>query len=88
MMIPTRIKGTVTEDRRLEVKVPRSVSPGKVEVVLIPEPREPRRGSARPRKANHHPAAGLWRNRKDIGETTDFVVQLRRRLEARGDARR
>jgi hypothetical protein len=86
-MIATRLKGTVTKDRRLEVKVPRSVSPGKVEVVLIRESPEPR-GSSRPRKANHHPAAGLWRNRTDIGETTDFVMKLRRRMQARGDARR
>jgi hypothetical protein len=88
-MIATRLKGKVTEDRRLDVKVPRSMRPGEVEVILIRvrAPQEPR-GSGRRQKAKVHPAAGLWRDRKDIGETPGFVLKLRRRLESRGDARR
>ena len=87
-MIATRLKGTVTEDRRLEVKVPRSVPPGEVDVILVRELPEPRRRPARVEAMNIHPAAGLWSDRKDIGETARFVLKLRRRLESRGDARR
>ena len=87
-MIATRLKGTVTEDRRLEVKVPRSVPPGEIDVILIREPPQPRRRPSRGKATNSHPAAGLWSDRKDIGETGGFVLKLRRRLESRGDARR
>jgi hypothetical protein len=33
-----------------------------------------------------HPAAGLWADREDIGDTITFVSQLRQRLETRHDA--
>ncbi len=87
-MITTRLKGKVTGNRRLEIKVPRSVPPGVVEVILIRGPREARTGGRRVLDPNMHPAAGLWADRTDIGDTTDFVGQLRRRLETRRDGRR
>jgi hypothetical protein len=87
-MIARCLKGTVTEDRRLEVKVPRSVPPGRIDVILIREPPERRRRPRGKPNSNVHPAAGLWSDRKDIGETASFVLNLRRRLERRGDARR
>ena len=56
-MIATRLKGTVTEDRRLEVKLPRSVRPGEVDVILIREPQESRRGRSG-RTSTPRPACG------------------------------
>jgi len=87
-MIAAKLKGTVTEDHRLELKVPRSIPPGEVEVVVLhPEPAKKPQYQARKLNPNVHPAAGMWANRDDIGDTVEFVSQLRRRLETRRDAR-
>jgi hypothetical protein len=88
-MIAAKLKGTVTKDHRLELKVPRSVPPGEVEViVLYPEPPEKPKYRARKLNPNVHPAAGIWANREDIGNTVEFVSKLRRRLETRHNAHR
>jgi hypothetical protein len=59
-MITARLKGKVTPDHRLELKVPRSVPPGGVEVILLRESPEPRKTQTRKLNPNIHPAAGLW----------------------------
>jgi len=88
-MIAAKLKGTVTKDYRLELKVPRSIPPGEVEVIVLhPEPSKKPKSRARKLNPNIHPAAGLWADRPDIGDTVEFVSQLRRRLETRHDARR
>ncbi len=87
-MIAAKLKGTVTKDYRLELKVPRSVPPGEVEVIIL-RPELPQKPKSRARRLNPnvHPAAGIWADRKDIGDTVEFVSKLRRRLETRRDAR-
>ncbi len=87
-MIAAKLKGTVTKDYRLELKVPRSVPPGEVEVIIL-RPELPQKPKSRARRLNPnvHPAAGIWAGRKDIGDTVEFVSELRRRLETRRDAR-
>lgn len=87
-MIAAKLKGTVTKDYRLELKVPRSVPPGEVEVIILHSgPPEKPRSLARKPNPNIHPAAGMWADRKDIDDTVEFVPELRRRLETRHDAR-
>ena len=88
-MIAVKLKGTVTEDHRLELTMPSSVPPGEVEVIVLhPEPEE--KSQLRGRRLRHdvHPAAGIWADREDLGDTVEFVSKLRRRLETRHDARR
>ena len=87
-MIAAKLKGTVTKDYRLELKVPRSVPPGEVEVIIL-RPELPQKPKSRARRLNPnvHPAAGIWADRKDIGDTVEFVSKLRRRLETQRDAR-
>lgn len=87
-MIAAKLKGTVTKDYRLELKVPRSIPPGEVEVIILHlEPSEKPKSRMRRLNPNVHPAAGMWANREDIGDTVEFVSKLRRRLETRRDAR-
>ena len=87
-MIAAKLKGTVTKDSRLELKVPRSIPPGEVEVIVLHSQRpEKSRALARKPNPNFHPAAGIWADRKDIGDTVEFVSELRRRLETRHNAR-
>ncbi len=87
-MIAAKLKGTVTKDFRLELKVPRSIPPGEVEVILLrsDRPQKPR-SRMRSLNPNIHPAAGIWADRDEIGDTGEFVSTLRRRLETRHDAR-
>ena len=86
-MIAAKLRGTVTKDYRLELKVPRFVPPGEVEVIVLhPEPPEKPKSRARRLNPNIHPAAGIWANREDIGDTVEFVSKLRRHLETRRDA--
>ena len=85
-MIAVKLKGTVTKDHRLELTIPPSIPPGEVEVIVLhpePPPRSRVRGHKQPPTV--HPAAGLWADREDMGDTITFVSQLRQRLEARHD---
>lgn len=87
-MIAAKLKGTVTKDSRLELKVPHFIPPGEVEVIVLHSKRsEKPRSLARKPNPNLHPAAGMWADRKDIGNTVEFVSKLHRRLETRHDAR-
>ena len=88
-MIATKLKGVITKDHRLELVVPRSVPPGDVEVIVLrAEPSARPRARTRKLSGKMHPAAGIWADREDIGDTVEFVSQLRRRLETRRDARK
>jgi hypothetical protein len=85
-MIAVKLKGMVTTDHRLELKVPPSVPPGEVEVIVLhPEPSPGPRIRGHKQAATFHPAAGMWADREDIGDTVTFVSQLRQRLETRHD---
>jgi hypothetical protein len=86
-MIAVKLKGTVTKDHRLELTIPPSVPPGEVEVIVLhsePPPGPCVRGHKQ--AATFHPAAGMWADRGEIGDTITFVSQLRQRLETRHDA--
>jgi hypothetical protein len=85
-MIAVKLKGTVTKDHRLELTMPPSVPPGEVEVIVLhPEPHPRSRVRRHKQPPMVHPAAGLWADREDIGDTIAFVSQLRQRVEARHD---
>jgi hypothetical protein len=88
-MIAVKLKGTVTKDHRLELTVPPSVPPGEVEVIVLhPEPPPGARVRGHKQSPAVHPAAGLWADREDLGDTVTFVSQLRQRLETRDDGQR
>lgn len=85
-MFATKLKGQITRDRRLVVRIPRDMATGNVEVIVLypssqPLKRRARRGSA-------HPAFGLWAKRSDITDTAIFAAQLRQRVETRADGNR
>lgn len=88
MLIAAKFRATVTKDHRLEGKVPRAVAPGAVEVILVRSEREGRHRAKRRSQPDIHPAADLWAKRADMGDSSRFAAALRRRLEARRDARR
>jgi hypothetical protein len=88
-MIAVKLKGTVTKDHRLELTIPPSIPPGEVEVIVLhPEPSAGGRVRGHKQSPAVHPAAGLWVDREDIGDTVTFVSQLRQRLETRYDGQR
>ncbi len=82
-MLATKLKGQITRDRRLVVRIPRDMETGAVEVILLrsssqPVKRRTRRGSA-------HPAFGIWAKRSDITDAAAFAAELRQRVEMRVD---
>ncbi len=85
-MLATKLKGQVTSDRKLVVKLPRNIPPGAVEVIVLSEalarPVKPR--SAR-RKA--HPAFGIWADRPEAAEAALFAAYLRQQMQNRADRR-
>ena len=88
-MIAAKLKGTVSQDHRLELEVPPSIPPGKVEVIILYLAPPEKRKKRAPKLTPHvHPAAGIWADRTGIGDTIAFVSQLRHRLKTRGNARR
>jgi hypothetical protein len=85
-MIAVKRTGTVTKDHRLELTIPPSVPPGEVAGIVLslePPPRARVRGPQQPPMV--HPAAGMWADREDIGDTVTCVSQLRHHLETRHD---
>jgi hypothetical protein len=70
-MLATKLKGTVTTDRKLIVDVPNEVTPGAVEVILLREQPLKRNGHQSRRKVKH-PAFGLWAKRTDIKGSASF----------------
>ena len=84
-MFATRLTGQITRDRRLVVEIPKEVTTGAVEVILLqtqPAP-SPRR---RLRRKIAHPAFGIWAQRDDITDSAAFAAQLRQRLERHEEA--
>ena len=85
-MVAVKLKGTITTNRRLLVKLPKEMTPGEVEVIVLREA-PPKATKAKP-KRKKHPAFGLWADRRDIGDSAEYAAQLRRIVEARQDGRR
>ena len=84
-MLATRLKGTVTTDHQLVVKLPKSVSTGEVEVILLHQRSEPGLKKVAGRKPQH-PAFGMWANRADITDAAVYAAALRQGMERRSDA--
>jgi len=84
-MYATKLTGQITPDRRLLINIPKGVTPGSVEVILL-QPQQAKTTKRRTRRKVAHPAFGLWAKRTDISDSADFAAQLRRRLE-RGEDR-
>jgi hypothetical protein len=82
-MLATKLKGQITRDRRLVVRVPRDMETGTVEVILlhVASPATKRRA----RRVATHPAFGIWAKRTDINDAGSFAAQLRQRIESRSD---
>jgi hypothetical protein len=83
-MFAAKLKGKITQDRRLVVQVPRDVEPGTVEVILLQSPNE-KSAKRRARQSAAHPAFGLWAKRADIVDSASFAEHVRRRVETRAD---
>jgi len=82
-MIAVKLKGMATRDHRLELTIPASIPPGEVEIIVLhPEPPPRPRVRGRQHPPTVHPAAGIWADREDIGDTVTFVSQLRHRAPA------
>ncbi len=85
-MLVVKLKGRVTPDRRLVVRLPRSISPGSVQVIVLatratPPPRRKGRGKV------DHPGFGIWARRAQASNPARFAAVLRRRIERRDDRR-
>ena len=81
-MYATKLKGQITHDRRLIIEIPRDVTAGAVEVILLQVSDKPKRTA---RRGSAHPAFGIWAERTDIADTVSFAMELRRRVEMRAD---
>jgi len=81
-MYATKLKGQITHDRRLIIEIPRDVTAGAVEVILLQVSDKPKRTARRDSK---HPAFGIWAERADIADTVSFAAELRSRVEMRAD---
>ncbi len=81
-MFATKLKGQITSDRRLVVRIPRDVATGAVEVILLQMPNKPKRRS---RRSSTHPAFGNWAKRTDLADSVSFAAEFRRRVETRSD---
>ncbi len=85
-MIATKLKGQITRDRRLVVRIPRDMATGAVEIIVLHLSAQPVRRRAR--HGSGHPAFGIWAKRSDITDTASFAAQLRQRVEMRADERK
>ncbi len=83
-MLALKLKGQITADRQLVVKLPKNVAPGAVDVILLHEAplQAPIR---RARRKPAHPAFGIWAKRTDVSDSAAFADRLRRRVEGRED---
>ncbi|HLB46532.1 MAG TPA: hypothetical protein VJL59_05840 [Anaerolineales bacterium] len=85
-MVAVKLKGTITTNRRLLVKLPKEMMPGEVEVIVL---REAPAKTARPKtRRKKHPGFGVWANRQDITDSAEYAARLRQKVEARRDGRR
>ncbi len=81
-MLATKLKGQITPNRQLIVDVPRDISPGAVEVILLhAAPAKATKRQTRRRAA--HPAFGLWARRTDLIDSAEYAAQLRQKVEQR-----
>ena len=83
-MVPVKLKGKITNDKRLVVKLPKAIQSGAVEVILFSDAPEVRRSAY---KKTSHPAFGMWAQRKDIMDSADYAARLRRNIESRKDGK-
>ena len=88
-MLAVKLKGQITSDRKLKVKLPKDIEPGAVEVIVLHEapllPAKTRTGRARRKTA--HPAFGIWADRTDITDSAAFASQLRQQIQNQKDRR-
>ena len=82
-MLAVRLKGQITADRKLVVKLPKDIAPGTVDVIVLHE--APARPRTRRRPA--HPAFGIWAKRTELTDSAAYAQQLRQKIENREDDR-
>ena len=78
-MLAVKLKGQITADRKLVVKLPKDIAPGAVDVIVLHE--APVKSRARRRPA--HPAFGIWAKRRELTDSATYAQQLRRKIENR-----
>lgn len=85
-MLALKLKGQITSDRQLVVKLPKDIAPGTVDVIVLHEApsKAPRR---RARRKSAHPAFGIWAKRSDLTDSAAFAERLRQKVESRGNSR-
>ena len=97
-MLATKLKGQITRDRRLVVRIPRDMETGTVEVILlhlsspatkrrtrVVSTRLPYSWERRTRRGITQPAFGIWAKHSDINDAASFAAQLRQHIESRSD---
>jgi hypothetical protein len=84
-MLATKLKGQITPNRKLIVEIPRDMTPGAVEVILLHE--APAKAVKPARRNAAHPAFGLWAKRADISDSAAYAAQLRQQVELGADRR-
>lgn len=82
-MLATKLRGKITRDGKLVVRIPRDIAAGAVEIIILHS--ASRLGKQRARRGIKHPAFGIWAKRSDILDTASFATQLRQRVERRAD---
>lgn len=84
-MIVNRLRGEITADRKLVVRLPKDMAPGAVDVIILPVPAA--KSSRRTRRSPAHPAFGIWAGRAEVGDAAAYAAELRRQVERRGDGK-
>lgn len=77
-MFAAKLKGRITQNHRLVVRIPRDMATGTVEVVLLHLPTQS--AKRRARRGADHPAFGIWAKRAEISDATSFAAELRYRV--------
>ena len=72
-MVSVIVRGTITPDGKLELKLPAELQPGQVEVEIRQQEVE----GVRLKDLLESELAGLWADRKDIDDSVDYARSLR-----------
>ncbi len=85
-MFAVKLRGQITNNKRLIVELPIGIAPGAVEVIILHG--EPPKARKKRRRKSAHPAFGIWANRVEITNSASHAAELRRKIESREDGRR
>ena len=73
------VQGVITDDGELQIEVPSDLPPGPVEVEI----RLPEAQGITSEEILASDFVGMWEDRADIGDSTEYAQELRRRASRR-----